>query len=91
MPCTCGSIMYDGFDFIGPHKTWMGESVWDNTLRQLVQLPDVGEQGTATWPHLPPPPPPSPPGPFWFVCVCVCVCVCVRACVRACLCVRVCV
>jgi hypothetical protein len=65
IPCSCGAVVYDGYDFIGNHKTWMGASVWDNVLRSLVSLPEVGQDGEATWPHVPPPPPPPAPGPFW--------------------------
>jgi hypothetical protein len=65
VPCSCGSIIYDGYDFIGNHKTWMGASVWDSTLRSAVELPEMGEEGVATWPAPPPPPPPPAPGPFW--------------------------
>ena len=65
VPCSCGSVVYDGYDFIGNHKTWMGASVWDTVLRSLVQLPDMGIEGTGTWPQPPPPPPPPAPGPFW--------------------------
>jgi len=45
VPCSCGSIVYDGYDFVGSHKTWMGASVWDETLRSAVALPEVGEDG----------------------------------------------
>lgn len=65
VPCSCGSIVYDGYDFVGNHKTWMGASVWDSTLRSAVELPEMGEEGVATWPAPPPPPPPPAPGPFW--------------------------
>ena len=65
IPCSCGAVVYDGYDFIGNHKTWMGASVWDNVLRSLVSLPQMGVDGEATWPHVPPPPPPPAPGPFW--------------------------
>ena len=65
IPCSCGTIVYDGYDFIGPHKTWMGASVWDQTLRQVVSLPTMGQDGVHVWPHAPPPPPPPAPGPFW--------------------------
>ena len=55
IPCSCGTIVYDGYDFIGPHKTWMGASVWDQTLRQVVSLPTMGQDGVHVWPHAPPP------------------------------------
>lgn len=65
IPCSCGSVIYDGYDFIGNHMTWMGASIWDETLRSLVSLPEMGEEGKATWPAHPPPPPPPAPGPHW--------------------------
>ena len=50
--CSCGAVLYDGFDFIGSHRTWMGQSVWDQSLRVAAELPPPGKEGRAVNPNL---------------------------------------
>ena len=63
--CSCGTILYDGFDFIGSHKTWMGQSVWDQSLRVAAELPKIGTEGKAVFPTRLGPPRPPIPDPKW--------------------------
>eukprot|EP00960_Hanusia_phi_P007926 227291-Hanusia_phi.AAC.1 len=65
VPCSCGTILYDGYDFVGNHKTWTSPSIWDDTLRMAALLPHLGVDGHAVFPRPPAPPPPPPPPSVW--------------------------
>eukprot|EP00960_Hanusia_phi_P075856 768475-Hanusia_phi.AAC.8 len=67
IPCSCGTIFYDGYDFVGNHKTWASSSVWDETLRMASLLPYLGSAGNAQFPLSPPPPPSPPPPSVWMM------------------------
>jgi len=45
LACSCGRILYDGYDFIGHHSSTIGQSTWDETLKAAVSLPYAGKQG----------------------------------------------
>ena len=43
--CSCGSIVYVGYDFVDHHSHQMGTSVWDKVLRAAVAMPKIGDEG----------------------------------------------
>jgi len=45
LACSCGRILYDGYDFIGHHSSTIGESTWDETLKSAVSLPYTRKPG----------------------------------------------
>eukprot|EP00960_Hanusia_phi_P052782 761654-Hanusia_phi.AAC.6 len=44
-PCSCGTILYIGYDFVDHHSHSIGESIWDKVLRAAVSVPKIGEPG----------------------------------------------
>lgn len=44
-PCSCGTIVYVGYDFVDSHSHQMGTSVWDRVLRAAVAMPKIGTEG----------------------------------------------
>ena len=44
-PCSCGSIVYVGYDFVDGHSHQVSTSVWDRVLRAAVAMPKIGEPG----------------------------------------------
>lgn len=43
--CSCGRILYLGYDFVGHHSSTIGTSVWDDTLRVAAAVPKMGTPG----------------------------------------------
>ena len=43
--CSCGTILYIGFDFVDSHSTHIGTSVWDALIRKVVYVSGIGRSG----------------------------------------------
>mmetsp|Transcript_19228 Transcript_19228/g.30039 ORF Transcript_19228/g.30039 Transcript_19228/m.30039 type:complete len:346 (+) Transcript_19228:235-1272(+) len=44
-PCSCGTIMYVGYDYVEHHSHTIGRSVWDKILRAAVATKKLGKPG----------------------------------------------
>jgi hypothetical protein len=43
--CSCGTILYIGFDFVDGHSVHIGQSSWDFLVRAAVDSPGIGASG----------------------------------------------
>jgi len=43
--CSCGRILYIGYDFVGHHSSTIGTGLWDDTLRAAAAVPKAGKPG----------------------------------------------
>jgi hypothetical protein len=45
LKCSCGHIVYIGYDFVDHHVSTIGRSVWDATLKAALRMPKMGKPG----------------------------------------------